>query len=157
MLANNASGARALRYGYTRDHVDKLRVVLDTGDAAWVGREDRQPGLEDGLGHLQDIVGAVALLLEDKADLIRACQPRTPYNRCGYQLLDVMDAESLDLTRLLVGSEGTLGVITQAWVRVQPRPGHRRLPALLLDPGRRGLPRLVHRPGRAARPGRRGR
>ena len=39
----------------------------------------------------------------------------------------------------------------------RPRPGHRRLPPLLLDPGRRGLPRLVHQPGRAARPGRRAR
>ena len=39
MLANNASGARALRHGYTRDHVAALRVVLDTGDAV-----DGRPG-----------------------------------------------------------------------------------------------------------------
>src|SRR5262249_14340442 len=36
MVANNASGVRALRHGYTRDHVAGLRVVLDTGDAAAV-------------------------------------------------------------------------------------------------------------------------
>src|SRR5436190_11790173 len=36
MVATNASGARALRYGYTRDHVAALRVVLDTGDVAAV-------------------------------------------------------------------------------------------------------------------------
>jgi FAD/FMN-containing dehydrogenase len=43
MLATNASGARALRHGYTRDHVAHLRSVLDTGDAVWAGREPRQP------------------------------------------------------------------------------------------------------------------
>ena len=33
MLANNASGSRAIKYGYTRDHVASLRVVLDNGNA----------------------------------------------------------------------------------------------------------------------------
>src|SRR5262245_26906853 len=39
MLATNASGSRAIRHGYTRDHVESLRVVLDTGEAVAVGRE----------------------------------------------------------------------------------------------------------------------
>ena len=39
MLANDASGARALRHGYTRDYVLSLRVVLDTGEAVSLGRE----------------------------------------------------------------------------------------------------------------------
>jgi FAD/FMN-containing dehydrogenase/Fe-S oxidoreductase len=146
MLANNASGARALRYGYTRDHVDRLRVVLDTGDAAWVGREPRQPGVEAGLGHLQDIVGAVALLLEDKADLVRSCQPRTPFNRCGYVLHDVLDAETVDLARLLVGSEGTLALFTEAVLKTQPMPGGRAVALLSfpsLESALRGVQRLM--------------
>ncbi len=39
MLATNASGGRAFRHGFTRDHVVRLRAVLDNGDAADVGRQ----------------------------------------------------------------------------------------------------------------------
>src|SRR5262249_50548523 len=108
MIATNASGARTLRHGYTRDHVTGLRVVLDTGDAAAVGREPLPPPTAGEGGHLQDIVSPVGLLLEQHAELIRTCRPRTPFNRCGYLLHDVVRDDVLDLPRLLTGSEGTL-------------------------------------------------
>src|SRR5262249_5189320 len=41
MLATNASGSRAARHGYTREHVESLRLVLDTGEAVAVSRERR--------------------------------------------------------------------------------------------------------------------
>jgi FAD/FMN-containing dehydrogenase/Fe-S oxidoreductase len=125
MLATNASGARALRHGYTRDHVAHLRVVLDTGDAVWAGREPRQPGPGAPAGHLQDIVYAVASLLEQHAELIERCRPRTRFNRCGYLVHDVLGPAHLDLPRLLVGSEGTLAVFTEAVLRTVPLPVER--------------------------------
>jgi FAD/FMN-containing dehydrogenase len=67
MLANNASGSRALRHGYTRDHVERLRIVLDAGDAVSAGREPRQLSPGAPAGHLQDIVYALATLLEQNA------------------------------------------------------------------------------------------
>ncbi len=127
MVANNASGAHALRHGYTRDHVAALRVVLDTGDAATVGREPLQPAADSGPGHLQDIVGAVGVLLEQHAELIRSCRPRTPFNRCGYLMHDVLADDAVDLPRLLTGSEGTLALVTEATLRTVPLPGGRSL------------------------------
>jgi FAD/FMN-containing dehydrogenase/Fe-S oxidoreductase len=123
MLATNASGSRALRHGYTRDHVAALRVVLDTGDAADAGREPVTPPPDAPAGHLQDIVGAAAVLLEQNAELIRTCRPRTAFNRCGYLLHDVLDGDRLDLAKLLVGSEGTLALFTEATLRTVPLPG----------------------------------
>jgi Fe-S oxidoreductase/FAD/FMN-containing dehydrogenase len=125
MLANNASGARAYRHGYTRDHVVCLRVVLDNADAVTAGRQSRWPAAEQPPGRLEDIVFAVAALLDQKAGLIRECRPRTRFNRCGYLLHDVLTAEHVDLARLLVGSEGTLGLFTEATLRTLPLPGGR--------------------------------
>jgi FAD/FMN-containing dehydrogenase/Fe-S oxidoreductase len=125
MLATNASGSRALRFGYTRDHTRGLRIVLDTGDAAAVGREPLGPSPEAPAGHLQDIVAAAGVLLEQNAELIARCRPRTPFNRCGYLLHDVLGDGRLDLARLLVGSEGTLALFTEATLATVPLPGGR--------------------------------
>jgi FAD/FMN-containing dehydrogenase/Fe-S oxidoreductase len=127
MIATNASGARALRHGYTRDHVTGLRMVLDTGDAAEVGQEPLHAPAGAGTGHLQDIVSTVGLLLEQHAELIRTCRPRTPFNRCGYLLQDLIRAGTLDLPRLVCGSEGTLALVTEATLRTIPLPGGRAL------------------------------
>jgi FAD/FMN-containing dehydrogenase/Fe-S oxidoreductase len=120
MLANNASGARTLKYGYTRDHTAALRVVFDTGDVAWVAQEPRRPLPDHPGGRAGEIVKSVVDLLERHSDLIQNCRPRTPFNRCGYLLHDVLGVERLDLARLLVGSEGTLGLFTEAILRTVP-------------------------------------
>jgi FAD/FMN-containing dehydrogenase/Fe-S oxidoreductase len=165
MLATNASGAHALRYGYTRDHVASLRVVLDTGDAVAASRHARWPAPLDpsaavpphpfllsprgrgergegggdnspkseGRRQLEDIILAVSNLLEQNGDLIRSHQPRTRFNRCGYLLDGLLTEGSLDLARLLVGSEGTLGLFTEATLRTLPLPGGRSLVMLGFD------------------------
>jgi FAD/FMN-containing dehydrogenase/Fe-S oxidoreductase len=124
MAATNASGARALRHGYTRDHVAGLRVVLDSGEATAVGREPRWavPGAS---GQLANIVGAVVTLLEQHGDALQAGPARTPFNRCGYLFHDVLSADSLDLARLLVGSEGTLALFTEVTLKTIPLPAGR--------------------------------
>jgi len=126
MLATNASGSRVLKYGYTRDHVQALRVVFDTGDAAVLGREPRFPD-PNAPRRLQDITRAVAGLLQQSADLITSCQPRTPFNRCGYRLGGILSATHVDLARLLVGSEGTLALFTEATLGTVPLPAGRAL------------------------------
>jgi FAD/FMN-containing dehydrogenase/Fe-S oxidoreductase len=132
MLATNASGARAFRHGFTRDHIHRLRIVLDNGDAVEVGRQSRWPAAQitdrQDVGpsdRRDDIVSSVVTLLERHAETIAACQPRTRFNRCGYLLHDVLDVESLDLARLLVGSEGTLALFTEATLRTISLPGGR--------------------------------
>jgi FAD/FMN-containing dehydrogenase/Fe-S oxidoreductase len=125
MVATNASGARLLRHGYTRDHVVALRGVLDTGDAVAISRHAREPNLDQPGGHLDDIVVAVAELLDQNAPLIQECRPQTPFNRCGYLLDGVLSPEAVHLARLLVGSEGTLAVFTEATLKTIPLPGGR--------------------------------
>jgi FAD/FMN-containing dehydrogenase/Fe-S oxidoreductase len=141
MLATNASGARALRHGYTRDHVVALRAVLDNGDAVTAARHPRLPSPTAAPGRLEDIVTSAATLLGQHAATLRDCRPRTPFNRCGYLLHDVISGDELDLARLLVGSEGTLAVFTEATLRTVPLPGGRAVVLLAfgrLDAALRG-------------------
>jgi FAD/FMN-containing dehydrogenase/Fe-S oxidoreductase len=133
MIAINASGARAFRHGFSRDHLLRLRVVFDNGDAADVGRQSRWPiadrrgaGLPNHpTGRLDDLISSVVTLLDQHAETIKTCWPCTRFHRCGYLLHDVLDAESLDLARLLVGSEGTLALFTEATLRTIPLPAGR--------------------------------
>jgi len=122
MIANDASGSRALRHGYTRDHVITLRAVLDTGEAFNLGRE-RVPGPTDiAQSHLHDILTALGVLLEEHRELIETHQQRTRFDRCGYRLQGVLRDGMIDLPRLLVGSEGTLALFTEATLRTVPLP-----------------------------------
>lgn len=124
MLATNASGARAIKHGYTRDHVRSLRAVLDNGQAVSVARG---PTLEAGEAgsHLHDIKMALGVLLDVNRELIQMGKPRTPYDRLGYSLDDVLNGQTLDLPRLLTGSEGTLAFFTEATLATIPLPGGR--------------------------------
>jgi FAD/FMN-containing dehydrogenase/Fe-S oxidoreductase len=123
MLANNASGSRAIKYGYTRDHVRSLRAVLDNGDAVSLAKEPLHGEATNGVSHLHDIVTALGVILEQNQSIIQASKPRTPFNRLGYQLDGVLTDHALDLPRLLVGSEGTLAFFTEATLKTMPLPG----------------------------------
>jgi FAD/FMN-containing dehydrogenase/ferredoxin len=125
MTSSNVSGPRAIRRGTMRDHVKALRVVWDDGSAADVGQTSRWPAAEGENGRLQDVISSVVTLLDQNAEAIRLSQPKTRFNRCGYLLHDVLDAEHLDLARLLVGSEGTLGLFTEIVLRTIPLPAGR--------------------------------
>jgi FAD/FMN-containing dehydrogenase/Fe-S oxidoreductase len=132
MLATNASGSRLMKHGYTCDHVATVRAVLDTAEAITAGQMPRVLSVATGArisntalpvltsARLDDIVTSTVTLLERSAALILEHRPRTPYDRCGYRLHDVLDPDSLNLARLLVGSEGTLALFTEATLQTIP-------------------------------------
>jgi Fe-S oxidoreductase len=78
-------------------------------------------------------VRRVAELLEREQAVIRAHWPKSWVHRCGYHVHDVLQDGHLDLARLLVGSEGTLALITQATLRTVPIPKYRGAALLFFD------------------------
>jgi len=96
-IAANASGSRSFRYGATRPYVNALRVALMDGSLLKMRRGDK----------VDFPVPEIPL-------------PRTTKHSAGYRL-----APDMDLVDLFVGSEGTLGVVTQAELRLLPAPGER--------------------------------
>src|SRR5262249_39842453 len=127
MIATNASGAHVLRHGYTREHVAALRAVLPNGELVEAGQHSRQAFRTPGNGEFSDLLFSLAALLRRNEELIRRAQPRTRFNRCGYLLHDVLAPDHLDLARLLVGTEGTLALFTEATLRTIPLPAGRAL------------------------------
>lgn len=116
MLANNSSGPHTLRYGSVKDNVRSLRVCLESG---WLDAAEYALGGSDLAQVLANhsALGSVLALVRDHCDLIRMKRPTVTKNSSGYNLfglLDGMDRHVFDLPRLFVGSEGTLGIISEA-------------------------------------------
>ena len=111
-IATNASGARTLYYGPTRDWVEALTVVTADGRILELARGDVRA---------QD--GVLLYRLPDGTDAVLAVPdlpiPATKHT-AGYHLRRDMDA--LDL---FIGSEGTLGIITGATLRLVEKPANR--------------------------------
>jgi D-lactate dehydrogenase (cytochrome) len=110
-IATNAAGAATFKYGSTRRWVDALTVVLADGSVVDVSRGDVTASA-DGWFELQRPSGAV----------VRVPVP-------GYAMPDVAKLSAgyharpdMDLVDLFVGSEGTLGIVAEATLRVIPLP-----------------------------------
>ncbi|MDH3290589.1 MAG: FAD-binding oxidoreductase [Gemmatimonadota bacterium] len=121
MVATNAAGARSVRYGSIRPWVAGLEVVTGTGDVIHLvrGHHESRPRQD-----VQPVVARFADRVHPRitqaADTIARRFPRTRKNSAGYAL-DAYLASG-DLLDLLVGSEGTLGIVTQVHLRLAPVP-----------------------------------
>jgi FAD/FMN-containing dehydrogenase/Fe-S oxidoreductase len=122
MLGGNSAGARSLRYGTTADYVEQIRVVFSNGESAEVGREHWPPARDNPEDFKDVIVRKVGALLHRHAHLIERQAPKSPRNRAGYALKGIAAPGKIDLARLLVGSEGTLALFTEATLRTVPIP-----------------------------------
>ena len=134
VLALDNSGSNWLRYGSARRQVLSLQVVLADGETFEAARHPvtDDPNV-DPVPRRRELVRRLAELIEREAAVIREHQPKAWVNRCGYHLYDVLQDGQLDLARLLVGSEGTLALITQAALRTEPIPKHRGLTLVFFD------------------------
>jgi FAD/FMN-containing dehydrogenase/Fe-S oxidoreductase len=133
VIAIDAAGSHWLKHGSARRHVLGLQIVLADGQVLEVGREPLDVVLADPESRKGRLAWQLSDLLAREAPTIRAHQPQSLVNRCGYGLAGVLDEQHLDLARLLVGSEGTLAVITEATVATEPLAKHSGMALLLFD------------------------
>jgi len=112
-IANNSSGARTFRYGPTRDHILRILVALPEGDLLDIPR-GRYHADENGMFRLDlPLAGTISFPIP------RYQMPETSKHNAGYY-----SREGMDLIDLFIGSEGTLGVIMEADLKLVPLPRH---------------------------------
>jgi FAD/FMN-containing dehydrogenase/Fe-S oxidoreductase len=105
-LANNATGAHSLLYGHMGEHVRSVDVVLADGRPVVLSNASDIDANAGGLA--QDLWS----LLTAHQEVIRKATPATRRNRSGYNIAGLCRERSIDLAKLLAGSEGTLAIFT---------------------------------------------
>ena len=137
MIANNSSGTRSVLYGKTLDYVESLSVMLSDGSIVeWSDIDDGQLEAcsnEDSLsGRCHRLVRQLA---DTHAEEIDRRYPKLLRRVGGYNLDEFVAARSrpFNLSRLLVGSEGTLGLVLEATLRLVRMPRARLVLSIQFD------------------------
>ena len=134
MAAIDAAGSHSIRVGSTRDHVVSLEVVLADGRTFEAANDSLESlatagadsPIEETVALKRMLSGRLAALLSENAKLIEAKQPTKQFrNRAGYMLRGVLTGSTVSFPRLLIGSEGTLGLFTALTLRTSALPAHR--------------------------------
>jgi FAD/FMN-containing dehydrogenase/Fe-S oxidoreductase len=153
MMANNSSGARSVMYGKTIDHVLEQHVVLSDGSV--VHFRDRTASDVEALCATDTLEGAchreVRRVARTHADEIALRYPRVLRRVGGYNLDAFVNRDApFNLVKLMVGSEGTLGIIVEAKIALVPLPKAKAVMAIqfhdLLDALEATPAILTHRP-----------
>ncbi|MEK7594489.1 MAG: FAD-binding oxidoreductase [Patescibacteria group bacterium] len=122
-IADNAFGEKSVKYGDTRSAVKSLRIVLANGEVIEIKRlSKRELSKKLGLATFEgEIYRSLDTLLEEQHELLQQLERGTIRNNAGYQLYDIKRRDgSFDLTPLIIGSQGTLGIITEAVLTTEP-------------------------------------
>lgn len=145
MVANNSGGEKTLAYGKTDKYVQELKAVLSDGNEYLI-RPLNQEELKLKLAQ-DDFEGMtyqkLHKLIIENWKLIVDARPRVSKNSAGYNLWDIWNGQIFDLTKLLVGSQGTLGLITEVKFKLVKPKLHSKLLVILL-PDFKKLVEVVH-------------
>lgn len=147
MVANNSGGEKTLAFGKTENFVTQLKVVMSDGNEYVIEPLD-EAQLKNKLA-LKSFEGnfyrQIHALVMNNFDVLQRAKPRVQKNSAGYYLWNVWNAETkiFDLTQLFVGSQGTLGIITEMSFRLIKPAEQSQMLAIFLD-NISQIPDVVH-------------
>ncbi len=154
IVSNNSGGEKTLTYGKTEKYVKSLHVVFANGeeDTLIPLREEKLDAKIEEQTESGRIHKEIFDLVKESYDLIQKAKPTVTKNSSGYYLWNVYDKETgiFDLSKLIVGSQGTLACVTSATLTgVKPQTHSRMLVMFVPSTTHLGeiIPRiLIHKP-----------
>ncbi len=136
MMSNNSGGEKSLEFGKTDNFVEELKMVLSDGNEYTFGPLTKTE-LEKKMKQ-KDFEGSVYKktfeLLEEHYEAIQKAKPKVSKDSTGYHLWNVWNRETgiFDLTKLFVGAQGTLGLISEGTLKLVPHRAHSGLLVMFL-------------------------
>ncbi len=126
-IGNNSCGTHSGLYGKTVDVVESLDVILSDGERLQFEQIDerRLRALTDAGTREGRLYRDLRALAERERHEIAARFPDIPRRVSGYNLDTLLDPDGVNLSQMVVGSEGTLAVVTEATVQLAPLPRRR--------------------------------
>ncbi len=155
MMGNNSSGTRSIIYGLTRDHVVESKILLADGTVLQLQElapheYENKTRADDGNHREAEILSGLKKIIEANRDEIERRFPKVLRRVQGYNLDEFARTDRWNLSKLLVGSEGTLAVSLEAKLNLEPLPKSRTLCTVhfaeLLESIRAVAPILEHNP-----------
>ncbi|MBI2024544.1 MAG: FAD-binding oxidoreductase [Candidatus Harrisonbacteria bacterium] len=130
IVNNNSGGEKTLKYGKTENYVASVKIALSDGNEYEITKLSKNE-LKEKMGEknfLGEIYKNLFPLFEKNDDLIKKAEPKVSKNSAGYNIWKVWDKKSgdFDLTKLIVGAQGTLGIVTETTlnlVEAKPKSG----------------------------------
>lgn len=124
MIGNNCGGEKSFEFGKVERYVETLKVVLSDGNEyefKKLGNDELKEKMS--LNSFEgDLYRNVYRLISDNYELLQNAHPHVTKNSSGYSLWNVYDKDSktFDMIQLFVGSQGTLGIVTEAKLKLVP-------------------------------------
>jgi len=139
MFGNNAAGERTLKYGKTEDYILEAKVVFGDGNE-YIVRPLSKAELEKKItqgDYEGNIYRDIFNLINENQEEIKRAKPNVHKNSAGYYIWNVTNTERsegfFDLNKLLVGSQGTLGIATEITFKVIPNPKYSKLVVIFMN------------------------
>lgn len=128
MIANNSSGAHCLGYGNTIDFLQEIHVVYSDGDSELLNnRSNNAPHKKFSNATSDKMVKNLLMLISPYSEIIQKIYPKVTKNSCGYRLDAVINDRGFSPQKIFAASEGTLGIVTSANMRIMDIPLYHHL------------------------------
>jgi len=137
IVNNNSGGEKTLIYGKTEKYIESISMILRDGEEHTFTTLDPQAlGLKlkaDGLEG--DIYRGIHKIVTENDELLQEAKPKVSKNSSGYYLWNVWDKEAgtFDLTKLIVGAQGTFGIMTEAKIKLIKPKTHSALLVIFIN------------------------
>lgn len=134
MISNNSGGEKTLAYGKTEKYVEEIKVILEDGEEHAFSFADKGKIADKirGGGVEGEIYRRMNMLLEHSRERILSAKPRVSKNSAGYEVWNCIVDGGMDLSKIFVGAQGTLGIITEAKLKVIPKKKYSGLAVVFL-------------------------